>query len=73
MKCNFHLRVELQESGNLVGFVRREVVGNDVDFLLRFAERDYMTEKPDEFLAGVVGCRLAMHLARLDVQSGVER
>ena len=68
----FHFWVRVEKLGNAPGFVRQEVVDDDVDLLFRFAKRHDLTEKIDKLFTGMACGSLAVHLARLYIQSSVK-
>lgn len=72
-EVEMHVGVFVQEPLNLGGLVCRQVVQDDVDFLLRFARTDYLTQESHELLAGVPCGRLALDLACPHIQRCVER
>src|SRR5213595_3045766 len=68
-----NLRVLGEEGIDLLGLVRREVVGNDVNlFAPRLVHHD-VGEKGYEFSRGVAACRLAQNLTGLSVERCVQR
>ena len=72
-EMQFNLGVRLQELGDLFRLVSGQVVHDNVDLLLRFAQGDHLTEKVDELLTGMTGCCLAVHLAGFNIQRGIQR
>jgi hypothetical protein len=54
-------------------FMGRQVVQNDVDFLLGWATGDDLAQEGDEFCAGVTGRGPSVNLSRLGVEGGVKR
>jgi len=67
-----HMGVPLQELFDLVGFVRRQIVQDDVNLLARVAAGDHLLEKTHELRTGMPLSGLALHLSRLHIQRSVE-
>lgn len=66
-------RVRRQEGINLLGLMRREVVGNDVDaFANRLVGHD-VGEEGDEFGRSMALCGSAQHFAGLGIECRVQR
>lgn len=68
-----HVGVGGQKSVDQLGFVRRKVVGNEVDFLAGRLGGNQVGEKAHELCAGVAVSRLAQDLAAWGLQGGVKR
>lgn len=66
-----HLGVRLQKLGNLSGLVCGEVVKDDADLLLGFADSHHLAQKIDELFTGVTRRCLAVHLARFHIERGI--
>ena len=64
-EVKFHVGVSPQELFDLVGLVRRQIVENDVNLLVRLAAEDYLFEETNEFRTGVSLGGLALYLPRL--------
>ena len=62
----------LQKPGNLLSFVRRKVVQDDMDILIRVAQANHLLEKVHELVAGVSCCRLAVDFTAAHIESGVQ-
>ena len=54
-EVKLHARMPLEEIGNRLGFVRREVVEDDVNLLPGPAQRHHFFQKSHEVAAGVAG------------------
>ena len=67
-----HMGVPLQELFDLVGFVRRQIVQDDVNLLARVAAGDHLLEKTHELRTGMPLSSLALHLSGLDVERRVK-
>ena len=65
--------IGLKERGDAFGFMRRKIVGDNVDFLARRLRGDEFSEKGDELCAGMAFCGLADNLTALGVQGRVKR
>ncbi len=68
-----NVRVRCQERINLLGLVRREVVGDDMDLLASRLIDHEIIEKRDELGGGMALGGLAQHLAGLGVKGRVQR
>ena len=68
-----HLGMISQELRDQLGFMRREVVGDDVDFPMAGFEREDLAQESDELFGGVAGGGLTHHLATFGIERGVER
>ncbi len=66
-EVELNARVRLEKRFDSLGFVRREVVADDVNFLLERIRPHHLLQKADKFLAGVMRGRLALDLAGLGV------
>jgi len=62
-----------EEVSNQLGFVGREVVEDDMNVLLRRAQRHHFCEEGDEVTAAVAGRGSSVHAAGLGVQRGIQR
>ena len=67
------MRMSREEVGHSLGFVRRKVVGDDVDLLSRGLARNHVGQKGDELGAGVAQGGFAQHLPAGDLQGRIER
>ena len=67
------VRMRVQELAHLRGFVRREVVADDMDFFALGLARADIGEKSDELGAGVPRCGLTHDFAGLGVERRVQR
>ena len=65
-------RIVLQELADGGGFMRREIVQDDVNLLVPGAEGDDFLEEGDELAAGVASGGFAMNPPCGRVQSGIE-
>jgi hypothetical protein len=72
-KVQMHPRMSGQEGADPLGFVRREVVDNEVDVTFWRGVRYEIFEEGDKLGAGMPAGSLAMYLARGGFQGGVER
>jgi hypothetical protein len=61
-----------QESFDSLGFVSREIVGDDVNFPTRFYTGNYLLQKDDELGAGVAAGGLAQDLSAGGVECRIE-
>ena len=68
----FQIRVFLKETRDLVGLVRGEIIENDVNFLLGFAQSNYIFEEIYKLVAGVTCCRFLVHPTAAHVQSSIQ-
>lgn len=68
-----HLRMCVQKIPHSLGFMRREIVENDVNLLFRPALRNDLPEEIHEVGAGVTHRRFSMHATGLGVECGVQR
>ena len=62
-----------QKLRHLLGFVRRQIIHDDMNLLLRTALFNYLAEGVDKLLTCMPRRRLAVHLARLHVERCVQR
>lgn len=67
-----HIRVGLQKLSDPRGFVRREMVGDDMNLLPRGLIGDEVRQEGDELLGGVPVGRLAKDFARLGSERSVQ-
>lgn len=74
-RCEMKLHTGLlfQELSDLAGFVRGQVVQDDVDFLVWVTTGDHLFEKTDELRTGMSLSGLALHLSCPNIQRRVER
>lgn len=66
-------RVRSEKIPDQLGFVRREVVDNDVDFLIGWATIGYLPKEVNELAAGMAGGGFSDDLAGSSVQRSLER
>jgi len=62
-----------EEVPHELGLVRREIVGDDMDFLAQGLVDDDIGEEGDEFSRSVSFSGLSQNLTRLGIESGVQR
>ena len=72
-EVKLHARMALEKIGNGLGFMRGEVVEDDVNLLPGPAQRHHFFQKSHEIAAGVAGRGFSVHPAGLGVQRGIQR
>lgn len=73
MKCSFTWGCSSRNCSTVLSLMGREVVENDVNFLLRSVLGDDLAQEGHEFLTGVTSCGFAMDPSRAGVQGRVQR
>ncbi len=68
----FQVRVFLQETRDLMSLMGGEIIENDVNFLLGFAQSNYILEEIYKLVAGVTCCCFPVHLTAAHVQSSIQ-
>ncbi len=65
-------RVLFQEAQHFSRLMRREVVQNDMDFLLRLAVADHVAKRRSEFVAGMPCRRFAVDFAGAHIECSIQ-
>lgn len=62
----------IEERSDQLGFMCREIIGNDVDLLMPWLASDNVGQESDELSRGVAGGRLADYCASLGVERCIQ-